>query len=77
MGSPGCVGGIDWVSLLLGLGRFGGVTGFRVFSMFGSKHSWVCFQESSYLPKRENSVPREVLEEDVFFPLPLNELGHC
>lgn len=33
-------------------------------------------RKASYLPKRENSVPREVLEEE-HFSLPLDELGHC
>lgn len=77
-GSPDCVPGIEWVSLFPGRGtqRSDRVRG--LFPSF-SKHSWVCFQESSCLPKRENSVPRDVLEEEhvFFFPLPLNELGHC
>lgn len=55
---------------------FRGATGLRVLSTIGSKHSWVCFQKSSSLPKRENSVPREVLEGE-HFSLPSNELGHC
>lgn len=46
-----------------------------LFSTNRSEHSWVCFQKSSYLPKREKSVPRKVLEEE-HFSLPLNELGH-
>lgn len=53
-----------------------GPAGLRVFSTNGSKHRWVCFQESSYLPKRDDSVSREVLEEE-HFSLPSNELGHC
>lgn len=69
VGSPRCVSGIDWVSLILGFK-------YSLFSTNRSKHFWFSFQKSSCLSNRETSRPRQVPKEE-HFPLPLNELGHC
>lgn len=62
------------MSLFLGQG-FEGV--YRVQGLFHDqvKAQMGLLPESSYLPKRGNSMPREVLEEEHFSP-PFNELGH-
>lgn len=56
------------MSLLLGLG---------IQRSYGVQGLFDVPRKAPIFLRGKNSVPGKVPEEDIFFPLPLNELGHC